>query len=146
MRPKHKTMHFCFLKRLLVQIPGGRLPWALGKVPFLLDPSFPLCLTEIQTSDLAPPYVIPKLVETQFFSCQTFAVSDSGLCIYFLHHHQPQFYVPTTKPTTMKTLTGPEYSLQLGCQTLALQDPPQISPSNALYIIAIKGNKKKPST
>ena len=38
----------------------------------------------------------------------------------------------------METLTVPEYPLQLDCQTLALQDPPRISPQISIILRLVK--------
>ena len=85
-----------------------------------------LGLTEIQTADPLP--MIHIMGGTQFIASQPFTVSVSGLIPSLSAAPVPCWY-RKCQHQVMETQPVPEYPLQLGCQMLALQDPPLISPS-----------------
>ena len=71
----------------------------------------------------------PHQVETQPFSSHLYPVSASGL-IPWLSSVPVLYWCVKCQLQCMVTSAAPEYPLQLGFQTLGLQDPPQFSPVN----------------
>ena len=93
-----------------------------GQETARLRESVTLCLTEIRTADPLP--MIPHQVETQFIASQPFPVSITGILI-----PSPSAAPGSHARHAPETLAASEYPLNLGCQKLALQDPPQTSPN-----------------
>ena len=79
-------------------------------------------------------------METQVIAFQPLPVSVSGLI-------PSQYAAPVPcwsgkfQHQVIKTQTVPEYPFQFGCQALALQDPPRISPHTIAVSIEYKCNK-----
>ena len=97
----------------------------IGQDTTKLQERVTLGLTEIWTTDPLP--MIHNQVETQFIASQPFTVYVSDLIPSPSAAPVP-CWCGKCQHQIIETQTVPEFPLQLGCQTLALQDPTQISP------------------
>ena len=108
--------------------------WLIGQETARLWEKVTLGLMEIQTADPLP--MIPHQAETQFISSRPFPVSVSGLIPSASTALVP-CWCGKCPHQVIETQTVPEYPLQLGCQSLTLQDPPRIS---SLFLTAHQYN------